>query len=356
MLELIKQEGNGIGSAGEHIAEAWLDRWLQLDAPAALKYLEESTFLADLPGVRSMSSISQSPLGGAFRALLRHRPEWLRTMVVEMEPGPRRNIAAQILIGHAARGGIAQAQPYLADFPHLREAALIGYVHEAAASDPTSALDAVLAEPPGGSREELLTEIFTAAGARDLALGRGMLDRIEDPALRVQMAASLLSGAERGDPQETVNLVREESERLAAAGKQGPDAVSWVRSGLNNLTAESLEGIADWATDFAADPDRALLADVTRVWASRDAAKFQAWLSTNASRLDPIVTGKLRYALDDMAANRLPLMKEWIATLPEGPLRNQAQFRVSLRTTADGGLASAQAAYRPLADSDTTGA
>ncbi|MGV3533895.1 MAG: hypothetical protein ACO1QR_16115, partial [Chthoniobacteraceae bacterium] len=326
MVALIKQHGNGIGSSGEHITEAWLDRWLEIDAPAALKYLEESRFLAEIPGLRSMTSVTQSPLGGAFRALLRHRPEWVRNMVVKMEPGTPRTVAAQVLVALAARGGLVQAQPYLADFPQMREAALVGYVQEAAESDPIAALDAVLAEPAGGSRENLLSIIFAAAGARDLDAGRGMLDRIEDSAMRTQMAAALLSGADRSDPQEIVAFVREESERLVAAGKQGPDAVSWVRSAQSGLTTESLQAIAEWSTDFAADPDRALLVDITRVWASRDAAKLQAWLGTNASPLDPILMGRLRYALNDMAANSLPVMKEWIATLPDGPLRNQAQF------------------------------
>src|SRR5690606_27418571 len=101
---------------------------------------------------------------------------------------------------------------YLADFPQFREDALIGYVNAAASSDPISSLDAVLAEPPGNSRETLLTEIFAAAGARDLDAGRGMLDRIEDPAMRTRLAGSLLSSAKNSDPEATLNFVREEAE------------------------------------------------------------------------------------------------------------------------------------------------
>src|SRR5690606_24277920 len=64
------------------LAEAWMDRWLELDPGGALRFLSSSTFLADLPGRDlpnwPLETLADSAIGGAIKALSRRKPEWMQ--------------------------------------------------------------------------------------------------------------------------------------------------------------------------------------------------------------------------------------------------------------------------------------
>src|SRR5690606_4373198 len=56
MLERFKKSDSPFGSPNLPLAEAWVERWLEVDSPSALRFLESSTILKEAPHGRSLRS------------------------------------------------------------------------------------------------------------------------------------------------------------------------------------------------------------------------------------------------------------------------------------------------------------
>lgn len=342
------------------LAEAWMDRWLELDAPGALRFLSSSSFLADLPeeGLSGwpLEVLAECGLGGVIKALARRHPEWTRQTLEKMEAGERRETAIFILLREVAQGGVAKAASFLATFADGpdRRGAVDGYVTGLITTDVRSGFERAWAEPPGPLRDELLKLVFFRAGESGLDVMGELLERIDDPAVRQESLAWGLRAVGAGGRKEAFPLIQQESERMAASGEWNANTSAWVRTVDVASRGARARELAEWAVDFAADTDRKMFAQIAENWVGRDPLEFKTWLSERAATLDASAVEKLAEPLASLVRRDLAAARAWSETLPSGPLRDQARFQVALRG-GDGDLAYAEAAYQPLAASDANG-
>jgi hypothetical protein len=108
MLSLLKEVGKhynelwGMSSSTALLAEAWIDRWLELDTAAALSFLSNSEVTEDL---RKCGA-----LPGVWIALARREPEWAKRHVLSMETGKARELGVFTLVQEAAKLGEVKAR------------------------------------------------------------------------------------------------------------------------------------------------------------------------------------------------------------------------------------------------------
>lgn len=356
MLALLIGE-SGPGKNGD-VAEAWMDRWLELDAPGALQFLSRALVPEEVPltgkSAWSLQSLTDTGFGGVIRALARREPEWTRQMLAKAPPGKQREVAIFTLLEEVAKGGAAGAASYLEAFSDGpdRSGALTGYITGLITNDVRAGFERAWAEPPGALRSELLRLVFSRAGESDLAVLSELLERVDDHTARRECIAWGLRAAPRED---ALPLIQQESERMAASGEWETNHFTWlglVEGSFGSLQAQPL---AEWALNFQPDKERKMFAQIARSWAGRDPAEFQRWLSDRAGTLDPATVDKLAEPLASLAAKDVAAARAWSDTLPPGSLRDQARFQIALRGGASD-LAYAAAAYQPLATTDTSGA
>lgn len=355
MLALLKRLKGTVKSAD--LADAWMDRWLDLDAPGALQFLSTSSFLAEIPTPVDLGwpleTLAEGGLGGVFRALARREPEWTRQTLANMEPGKRREVAIYTLLREVAQGGVEKAAGFLAtlgDGPD-RRGAVTGYVTGLITTDLRSGFERAWTESPGPLRDDLLRRVFCRAGESGLAVMGELLDRVDDPAVRWESIAWGLRAVTSEDP---VPLIKQESDRMAAAGEWNVDTSTWMSTVDVASRSPRARALAEWAVDFAPDGERKMFARIAENWAGRNPVEFKEWLSERAATLDASTAEKLAQPLAALAQRDLVAARAWSDALPPGPLRDQARFQVALRGD-DGDLAYAEAAYQPLAAGDAKG-
>ena len=120
MKKLFQRLQEPFGSQAQELAEAWMDRWLEIDPPGALRFLSSSPFLAELPVSKMegwpIAERARSAHGGIFAALARRQPEWLRQTLADVKPGPEREVGIYVLLTEAAKGDPAPSRQLLASF------------------------------------------------------------------------------------------------------------------------------------------------------------------------------------------------------------------------------------------------
>lgn len=355
MIALLKQLRGTIKEVD--LTEAWMDRWLELDAPGALQFLSNSSFLAEIPSAVDrgwpLDTLAESGLGGVFKALARREPEWTRQTLAKMEPGKRREVAIYTLLREVAQGGVAKAAGFLATFADGpdRRGAVTGYVTGLITTDVRSGFERAWTEPPGPLRNELLRLVFFRAGESGLGVMSELLERIDDPAVRRE---NLAWGLRAVASEDAVPLIQQESERMAASGEWNSNISAWMSTVDVASRGPRAREMAEWAVDFAADTDRKMFAQIAEHWVGSDPVEFKTWVSERAGTLDAATVEKLARPLASLAQRDLAGARAWSEALPPGPLRDQARFQIALRG-GDGDLAYAEAAYQPLAASDANG-
>ena len=363
MQALFKRSQRPDDLEAEQLAEAWMDRWLELDTPGALRFLSSTPFLAQLP-VRELvgwpiDEKIHCAQGGILAALARRQPEWTQQALAETPSGSVREIGVYALLKEVAKGDAARTARFLASFANGadRAAALTGYVTALVDADIRSGYDKASAEPPGMLRENLLRLVFARAGERGVSTARDLLDQIDDPAMRRQHAPTALLAIGFDQREDALPFIIEESERMAAtSGWNTEDARDWASSVDVAARGPQARAFAEWAAGFEPDADRKMFGQIVIVWAGREPATFRNWLKEHAETLDAAAVKTLDGALANLARRDLPAARTWSETLPAGALRDQARFQVALASGAEGDVAHAATAYRSVAGNDTKGA
>ena len=210
-------------------AEAWIDRWMEVDAPGALRYLSSSPLLDQLAGAKGPGRLMpDSVQEGVFKALARRQPDWLEEYLAAKEPGPKRDTGVRTLISEVVRQNAAKGKQYLAVFSSgaNRSAAVEGYVTGLAVVDAHACFEAAAAEPTGPFRTKLMRTAMDGAGTRGVATARELLDRVDDPALRLRLAPSALRAVCEKTRENPFPWIQEESARVSALDTQDRERVA----------------------------------------------------------------------------------------------------------------------------------
>lgn len=352
--------GYGRGLVGQNKArllmEAFMDRWLTVDAAGALRHLATSDLLSKLGDSGAKSRLFDDPsavVAAAFRPLARHAPQWTYDWIVAQKPGPEREEPIRTLLDEVARRDIAQARRFFASFAEEpeRSSALRGLVEGLAENDPRASFELAMTEPGSQLRDRLLESVMRNAARQGPELAQELLRRVGDPNDRLEATITALANLPPGADgllswmQEELPLVKE----VVAYWWHE----NWARLVAEKVPATARGNAAEWAATLPNDPQRIFLRQIADRWAKENPAAFRDWLAAHGATLDSASASALRASFAAMAKSDAGAMASWTEALLPGPLSQQAQLDRALRS---GNPDDAGAAYASLAAGDKEGA
>ena len=357
---------NGQGSVSiMSLAEAWMDRWLEVDTQGALKFLGNSTMLADLAKNQPfgpMASWNTAQIG-AFRVLARRQPEWTLAYLAAQPSMQQIGPCVFNLLREVALQDPAKARRFAAGFANgpNRQAAMNGLVKGMMAVDARAGFDIVAAEPAGPARERLLNVAMSGAAERGLATVRELLDRTDNPRLRRELAAQALFAMHDAPRENLLPWIMEESKRgVKLSGSEAElatrGASEWQMDVAQAVQGEHVAEAAEWAMNLTDDPKREMFGSILSRWSSADPVAFRAWVADHLASLDAAGADKLGDILRPSYSGANEELQTWAASLPTGRFRDQLQFQIRLSAVSDGKVAQATAAYDSIAAYDADGA
>ena len=360
VLEALAKNARPMDLRAAALAEAWLGRWLELDAPGALRFLETSPFLTTLPTTPmqgwSLAGQIQCGLGGVFTALARKQPEWLKQYLARLQEGPTRKIGMYALLRGLAQGDVERARRVLMDLPKGKDraAALEGFVPELARTNPMEAINLTRSELDGPQRLELMRAVFDRTGLSGLNGVKALLDQITDPKVRRNCVVFALSAVAFDGRNNLLPFVKDESARMAAELGENADFPGWARYLPYAAKGAQARAFAEWTLEFSADKNGEMLQHIARNWASQSPEEFAAWVRERAGALDAAQVTKLSAVIGALTYN-VEAARTLSEALPAGPLRDQARFQVAMEAGKKGDFTQAMEAYRSVAPTDAKG-
>jgi hypothetical protein len=361
LLEFFSKNNESSSSRNSALAEAWMTRWLELDAPAALRFLETSPFLSKLPGLElqgwPLQERSQCSYGGVFTALARHQPGWLRKYLAELPEEETREVGMYTLARELAHRDVTQARQFLNEIPAGKErsAMATGLVAELAKQDAFAAFEIAKAEATPWLKYQQMRLVFSEAGSRSLAEAKALLERFEKPEERADWALEALNAAAYESREDTFPFLKEEAARLAEKLGEKANFERWPSYLSMNLGGPQTPAFAEWALNFAPDKEAHLFRKLGERWARESPQEFAAWVNEHSGHFDAAQTARVGAAIAALS-NYPEAMRDVAEVLPAGPLRDQARFQLALDAGRNGDFAQAAEAYRAVAPTDKSGA
>ena len=345
----------GYDPASAALADAWLGRWLEIDSPGALRFLEAMQVFAKLSDVNDWY-VPTNGAGGLLAALSRKEPEWVKQFIENQPEGNLRSSAIWALVSELTRTDADAGRRYVDSLPEGagRNLGTNLYLNQLSQIAPSAALDFAMNSQPQSLRNERLRSVFSYSASRNLPTTMALLDRITNPAERRQYAmAALTSAWERGA--ELLPYLKDEVARSAAELGEKADFGKLANTAQNAARGQDRKSFVEWAFELSADKRGSILSAVAGRWAYESPKEFAAWASAQAATANPDQLAKLNTAMT--SALIYPAAQKALAeALPPGSLRDQAHFKVSLAAAAEGDAAKAVEAYRTVAATDKNGA
>jgi hypothetical protein len=346
------------GRISDALAEAWMDRWLELDAEAARKFVVTERVFEKLDPEGSGSweedYVGVFAFRGVVQALARREPDWTMNQVSAQEAGAKRDLAVNVLLKQVARLDPVKAKQFLARFADgpNRVAAVEGLVKGLAEVDYRASFEVALKEPAGPLRDNLLHAPMERAARNGTAAIRELLDRIDSPELRGDLAAQALSNFSHYSREDPTEWAKAETERM-----KGPIDGFW-KGGVGQLVGRrggDPPALAEWALGLSNDSERVLFTSMALRWVRQDPAGMRNWLDASVGKLDAQTIARCGPMMGTMASRDLAATRQWAEGLPPGPLADHARFQVALQSGREGEIEHARVAYQAIAASDRNG-
>ena len=292
----------GRGQVGQNKAglliEAFMDRWLTLDAPGALRYLAASDLLARIGYAGEKSGLFANPTevtAAAFRPLARHAPQWTHDWIAAQKPGPERDDAIRTLLDEVARRDTAQAQRFFASFAEgpNRASALQGLVAGMTEIDPRASFDLAMAEPGSNLRDQLLHSVMRGAARLGPALAQELLRRIDRADDRFPAAKLALENLRPAAGDDLLPWIQEESRQVKEFSAYWLYD-EWARGVAAMVQGDGCATAAEWAATLSNDPQRVMLRRLAERWAQQNPAALREWLVRHGATLDAASASALR--------------------------------------------------------------
>ena len=361
MLALLNPSPHWISGSNRELCEAWIDCWLDVDAPGALRFLGTSPFLEkidqSMKGMRPEDR-AYSLAGAPYQVLARWEPDWTFQYLAGKPPGADRDVGIYVLLEQTARQDSAKARQFLASFSDgvNRRDAVQGFVAGLSEGNARASFDVAMAEAAGPFRQQLLMTAMGGASSRGVATVSELLDRIDDPEFRRKLAARAVWGIANGSRENPLPWIVEESRRPAMVAGWKDQYDQWSGSIAGAVQGANVAAAADWAASLAEDSEKKTLGKIAYDWAWRNPDSLREWLEENASTLDATAMEKLSGGIERMTEEDAGAVRAWADSLPPGGLRDQVRFQIALDAGAKSDLARAASAYESVAANDLTGA
>ncbi|HEX5175941.1 MAG TPA: hypothetical protein VFV83_02875 [Chthoniobacteraceae bacterium] len=314
------------------LAEAAVDRWLEVDEPGALGWLSAARAIVE-SGAMPLPQIGSGDLWPIYNLLARKKPEWMFEEVGHLGAKRHRAAAVRALMGEAAQSQPGKAREWLKTFEGTSDqaGATIAYVQGLARVDLRAAM-AIAGQSGERERVEMVYTVWLqTAGNRPTLLADFLATLRPQEGLDLTWSSlNHFTSASSIDPfdwiQEQVALhpklieLRKEvaggdaARRLAPLVTRDPlRTIEWVGTLPENQRAPYLEGALS-------------------AWSRSDPAGLLKWLGAQAAeKLPANIPGIAECATHDPSA-----FAQWAQALPAGELRDRSGIALAETHAAEG--------------------
>jgi hypothetical protein len=319
------------------LAEAAIDRWLEVDEGSALHWLSATRAIVE-SGTMSLPEIGTADLSAIYKVLAARQPDWMFQELRHLGTEMRQENAIHALFSEVTQSAPEKARGWLKIIEKTPDAktAAVAYVKALAARDPGRAITIVKQTEDGHARDDMIFHVVMQAASNHPTLLSDVVEKLDarERSFAVWNAVNQLDNASAIDPlswiQEQLRLhpevlaLPENYPEIAAGrierlvGRDPLRTIEWVRSLPLNERASYLDG--------------ALLA-----WSRKDPAALLGWLGNQpAESLPATIPGLFTCASHDPQA-----FARWADALPAGELRDRSELALGSLYVSEGRIAEA---------------
>jgi hypothetical protein len=342
------------------LAEATMDRWLEIDAESALAWVKAARSIAETV-LRPDQGLYSNNLafGGMVTALARHQPDWLLENAREISSKLGREAAIQSAIAQLAMIDIADARRRVGTLDEIDgRAATQGLLQSLVRTDPISAVTLALSLPKTQMFDDGILRVMFAADENGSAVLAQIIRLL--PAEQRGKAWIGLGRLAGSEPAAT----RELFDRLQSENQLAPE--SYAPSVGARLAESDPDATAKWMTEWNPQMREATGVNFrhsfVRRWVESDPIAALAWATGQPQSSDELQFGPdwtnddlVKMGLQHWLAEDRTAANAWIEALPSGAVRERANQALAQNLLGAGDVVAAAEAYVSGAANDTRG-
>jgi len=314
------------------LAEAAIDRWLEVDEPGALGWLSATRAIVE-SGTMPLPQIGSSDLWPIYNVLARRKPGW---MFEELRhPGTKlhREAAVRALMAETALSQPAKAREWLKTFQGTPDEAdaTIAYVQGLARVDLQAAMATVV---QSGERErvEMVWSVWLQTAQDNPTLLADLIETFR-PQERLGLTWSSLNYLTSAQSIDPFNWIQE---RVALH----PELIELRKDETGGDAARRLGGLVSrdplrtiqWVGTLPENQRVPYLEGALSAWSKSDPAGLLKWLGTQpVETLPGSIPGLVECATRDPQA-----FAHWAEALPPGELRERSEIALAETHAAEG--------------------
>ena len=330
------------------LAEAMMDRWLEIDADGALAWLKA-------PRVAAETALRPDQSFGMLSSLARWNPE--RLLELARAPAPRldRSDAIYVAMEKLAANNPAEAQRKLATFDQEkdRRLAMQGFLSGWASVDPkATAVFARSLTDLATRKSGFLGAVYSAADKGSAAVAE-IFQLLPEELRRYKWSG--LSALALAQPAAARQLLGDlVSQQQLAAGN--PDDAKGVSHNLGtNDPVATARWIDSWNDEMLTAVGSGFRLQFVQGWAESNPAAAFEWALAQSQRANTPADDLIRDALQLWLNDDRSAASAWIEALPAGKMRERASQALAEYLFQNGDSADAALAYSAGAAADTRG-
>jgi hypothetical protein len=307
------------------LAQAAIDRWLDVDETGALGWLSTATAVVE-SGKVQLPEIGRQDVQAMYELLAVRKPEWVLEQVPRLGKKTHREWAVWLLMLKAAESRPEKAREWLQTFDGTEDArvAKSGFVYGLADSDPVAAVTLAM-QSNGPAQDEMLFGVFERTVSNRPGALADVLAKMNPPQRKV-MTWIAVRGLGKNSAIDPFAWIQE---RIAA----DPTLVEVSASQAAFDAARNVSGLVavdplrtlEWVRSFPETQRAAYIDGTLSAWSRSDPRAMLKWLAIQPSDALPTnVPGLAACAIADP-----PAFAQWTQTLPSGELHDRAEVALA---------------------------
>jgi len=336
------------------MAQAAIDRWLEVDADGAKRWLGGAqSLMKHLPAGHGRD-LEPGILYAIVPSLARNDPFWCRAQLDKIESKDSRQRAFSSLLTEVARTDPKGGREIFAELtdPQEKAGVLAGLAAGLAESDPQSLPDVLRGiSDPGARSQAMFTAIYNS-GKGGAAAIRELLSQVDDPKQRsfmIRHAMSAMTNQSSSDPFAFLD------EQLQAIPENDRETLATDSGVIRSLLTYDADRTAEMIGKMEGKTREHGVQNLIGVWADIDSAAAIKWLgSLPPETLPP--SGRSWDGMLTRLANGAPAeYEQWVQSLPSGELQDRSRVLLATRSAEQGDVAQAMRLFQQSSTTSISG-
>jgi hypothetical protein len=330
------------------VAEAAMQRWLEVDADGAKRWLRSAQIFTMLG--QSREGWAPSFMMTLFSLLGRNDPAWAYSTYNEMKPGTRL-YASQVLfeiakadprearaIYDALRTDTGKSEKSAVESEE-KSVAIHRLLSGLVESDLPAAIEIIRGMPQGSwMQNATISSCLVMAGKVSTTAAHDLLALVEDPKDRSAMMWDALGGIGLWSTSDPILFVEQE---LASIPQSDRSALVGERGVIGGLASKDPYRAADLISGFDGKVRDQAVQELLQTWTKSDPAAAFQWLSTQTTDILQGTTTRWDQTLAKLANTAPTEFGNWANSLSAGELQDRSRVLLATRFAEQGDVTQA---------------